>query len=165
MSEKDTIPAKIVAGVLTAVTLLAPLAVFVSVDLFEGNARSNVIAVVWNLIFNSMADPSIYPMIAFNYGYAILRMTFVWQMYRHYRGIVSRRGVLLIGIIAELQMVFFAITTFSYDWIMPSFERSIMIPVPTLLLAGILFLRILPPIESSSDPWDTHPETIEEIDP
>jgi len=163
MSEKDTIPAKTVACVLTAVALLAPLAVHVSVDLLEGDARSSAFSVVWSLVFNSMTNPSIYPMIAFNYGYAILRMAFVWQMYRHYRGIVSRRTVLLTGIIAELQMVFFAITAFSYDWIIPSFERSILIPVPTLLLAGILFLRMLPPVESSRDPWDTHPETIEKI--
>lgn len=144
-----SIDARIVAIVMSAFALFGPLGMSVSSNIYEG-VSVLVIAVAWGMIWEYNI-----PVFVLGGGifvlFGILRLLFVQQMYRCYRLQVTRRHALKWGTFSELQdMILFVQYLFLAG--QPLHLMPIIIPIPLLLIIGLLFLIITPP-QRQSPQW------------
>ncbi len=71
-----------------------------------------------------------------------LRLAFVWQMYKCYKGRTSKRATATVGLLSELQIL----VPFLFMLQGPSTPYlTLVAPVPLLFLAGLLLLITVPP--------------------
>ncbi|MFW9803974.1 MAG: hypothetical protein ACFFFC_15030 [Candidatus Thorarchaeota archaeon] len=145
----ETRKAEIVAGSLVVVVFLAPY--FFSVSSFLGETRLEIHAMTWHVMVLSGIMRVHFDVNAILAGtvFLPLRLIFAYQVYRCYRTYSSRRLTILVGIVAELQViVVYALATVGN----PSTPYTYMYgPIPLLLLIGLVFLYLLPPPQIPSE--------------
>ena len=150
---KWSIDERIIVSVMGALALLAPLGLSVSSDL-SGEFSVQVFAVTWGLLWYFdiplfVLGGSIFTL------FGVLRLLFAYQMYKCYRLQTSRRRAVQWGIASELQnVILFIPYLFLTD--QPLYLVPIMVPIPLLLMIGLLFLFITPPRKHPSQ-W---PQTV-----
>ncbi len=74
--------------------------------------------------------------------YTLLRPVFAYQMVRFYQNKSSKKLTLLVGLCTELEVVVFGILPVL---LVAQPYLELIIPIPFLLLAGILVMRFAPP--------------------
>ncbi len=80
--------------------------------------------------------------------YTLLRPVFAYQMVRFYQGKSSKKLTLLVGLLIELWVIVINFQTVL--WLADS-NLILRLPIPFLLLAGILVMRFVP--QKKSEHW------------
>ncbi len=85
---------------------------------------------------------------------AIMRPIFAYQMSRYYKGRTTRGRTIIVGIISELQMTIITGVVLLYLMTNPVmlFVYMIAVPIPVLLLLGLVFMWTVPVPEIQA-PW------------
>ena len=143
------ISAPIIIGVvLLLIALFAPLAIIVQNDL--DYSVTQIIAITWILNFDYgqvMLGPfnNLFFFFMSMLPLTCLRYLFAYMMVNLYKGKTTRKRVLLVGIASELQFfisllpLLMMLLSSTIDYL------PIIIPIPFLLIIGLLFIRFLPP--------------------
>ena len=101
--------------------------------------------------------------------FMFLRLVFVYQVYKYYLGTTSRKRVLITGILGELQFPLISLLMIPICLLNPSLAVIISIPIPILLVAGLLMLRYIPraqgvsgwtKLDEDKDWWDKEKEDV-----
>ena len=101
--------------------------------------------------------------------FMFLRLVFVYQVYKYYLGTTSRKRVLITGILGELQFPLISLLMIPICLLNPSLAIIISIPIPILLVAGLLMLRNIPraqgvsgwtKLDEDKDWWDKEKEDV-----
>ena len=154
ISESQSIGAKgrkaeVITSVMGIITLLFPAQV-VLLNHPEGEFAAYVMGMLWMTFIGSpipinggsSLPPTMNPSsLLGNLPGAILKFVFVLQMYRFYQGSSSKKTTLLIGIAAELLPILMFLPT-------SIASNQIPIPIPILLLSGLLLIYLSPPISN-----------------
>ena len=98
--------------------------------------------------------------------FMFLRLVFVYQVYKYYLGIASRKRVVTVGILAELQFALISLAIIPFGLSSPGIAAILSIPIPILLIVGLLMLRYIPKPKGTSkwtesdgnDWWDKEKE-------
>ena len=99
--------------------------------------------------------------------FMFLRLVFVYQVYKYYLGTTSRKRVLITGILGELQFPLISLLMVPVCLLNPSLAVIISIPIPVLLIAGLLILHYIPraqgvsgwtALDEDKDWWDKEKE-------
>ena len=95
--------------------------------------------------------------------FMFLRLVFVYQVYKYYLGIASRKRVVTVGILAELQFALISLAIIPFGLSSPGLAAILSIPIPILLIVGLLMLRYIPKpkgisewteLDEDKDWWD-----------
>ena len=86
----------------------------------------------------------------------VLRLLFVYQLYRVYINKTSRSSALIMGLLSELYLIFLNVPSYLVS-IATGSIGGLFIPLPFLLLIGGLILWIVPPFIPST-PWQAEEE-------
>lgn len=101
--------------------------------------------------------------------FMFLRLVFVYQVYKYYLGTTSRKRVLIAGLLGELQFPLISLLMIPICLLNPSLAIIISIPIPILLVAGLLMLRNIPraqgvsgwtKLDEDKDWWDKEKEEV-----
>ena len=84
--------------------------------------------------------------------FTFLRLVFVYQIYRYFCGKATVRNTILIGVLAEIQFPLIGFVMMPFAIGSPSIAVFFAIPVPLLLIIGLIFLRYVP-IPQPIDGW------------
>jgi hypothetical protein len=84
--------------------------------------------------------------------FTFLRLVFVYQIYRYFCGKTTVRNTILIGVLAEIQFPLIGFVMMPFAIGSPSIAVFFAIPVPLLLIIGLIFLRYVP-IPQPIDGW------------
>ncbi|MCK5265317.1 MAG: hypothetical protein KAR03_06885, partial [Candidatus Thorarchaeota archaeon] len=76
--------------------------------------------------------------------FMFFRLVFVYQVYKYYLGTTSRKRVVITGILGELQFPIISLLMIPICLSNPNLAVIISIPIPILLIAGLLMLRYIP---------------------
>ncbi len=133
----------IVAFLMTVVAFLGPFSVIIS------EAYFSITAVAWN------ADVSITGVYFFwmspaqwfmSLPVTFLRFYYVYQMKLLYDGKTTQKRALKFGILSECPPLIFGIVTSLPLLFIPGYLYAFMpIPIPELLLIGLIFMKVIPP--------------------
>ncbi len=83
--------------------------------------------------------------------FMFLRLVFVYQVYKYYLGTTSRKRVVITGILGELQFPLISLLLVPICLLNPGLAVIISIPIPILLIAGLLVLRYIPKPKGTSE--------------
>ncbi|MHA2143058.1 MAG: hypothetical protein ACXADC_11445 [Candidatus Thorarchaeota archaeon] len=94
------------------------------------------------------------PLIMATALFSFMRPVFVYQLSRYYKGRTSRGRTIAVGIISELQMTIITGLVLLYLISSPimAFVYMIAIPIPILLLLGLVFMWTVP-VPEIHVPW------------
>ncbi|MGY5859823.1 MAG: hypothetical protein RTU63_10675 [Candidatus Thorarchaeota archaeon] len=73
-----------------------------------------------------------------------LRLVFVYQIYKFYLHRTTRSSAINYGILGELQFTLISLVIIPFGLVTPSIAVLIPIPLPFLLVTGLLLLRFVP---------------------
>lgn len=139
----------VIALFMTIVTLMVPLGFFTSniIVLFDWYIGPGVYALFWAfgnspyLGFSGFHFFSItFLKLAFTLG--IFNLLYVVQIVRYYQGGVSRRSVILIGVISLVYPTLVALISTAIS--LPIIMVGIVWPIPAQFLVGLIFVLLLP---------------------
>jgi hypothetical protein len=132
--------------------MLTPIFASIEFGLLEGSVRLSLESAVWGLAFFNNLIPPIWIYVGSGFLFAIVRLIFVWSIYKYYQGSSSQRMNLVLGIITDFYLFFFTILFFLQ---MPVYSAFIIVilPIPLMLPARYLVLRMIPPPKQDLD-WD-----------
>lgn len=142
----------------TITTVMLVIAIFgpVSVNIYlEGGLGSNIYltGMTWQIIglnlYNVMFGVAFFLV---SLPFTFLRLVFVYQVYRYFCGLASRRNTILIGVLAEIQFPLIGLIMMPFAIGSPSIAVVLAVPVPLLLIVGVIFLRYVP-IPQPIDGW------------
>ena len=101
--------------------------------------------------------------------FMFFRLVFVYQVYKYYLGTTSRKRVVITGILGELQFPIISLLMIPICLSNPNLAVIISIPIPILLIAGLLMLRYIPKpkgisewteLDEDKDWWDKEKEDV-----
>jgi len=101
--------------------------------------------------------------------FMFFRLVFVYQVYKYYLGTTSRKRVVITGILGELQFPIISLLMIPICLSNPGLAAIISIPIPILLIAGLLMLRFIPKpkcisewtdLDEDKDWWDKENEEV-----
>ncbi len=157
-------PEKQKAIAITVTSLIVALFSPVGLSLIShpyGDFAANLIGMFWTVFVGSpipidgggMVPPTVdptsgilaLPLIA-------LRFLFVFQLYRAYNGQTSRRTAILWGVLSELYLVIINVPSYISSIMTMSID-GLYIPIPILLLVGVLLVWKYPPFVPTT-PWE-----------
>lgn len=101
--------------------------------------------------------------------FMFFRLVFVYQVYKYYLGTTSRKRVVITGILGELQFPIISLLMIPICLSNPNLAVIISIPIPILLIAGLLILRYIPKpkgisewteLDEDKDWWDKEKEDV-----
>ena len=154
-SEKQKTIAVTVTSLLVA--LFSPVGIILISHPY-GDFAAHLVGVFWTIFIGSpipingggMVPPTIDPVSGILVvPLIVLRLLFVLQLYRVYRGQTSKSAALAVGVLSELFLVIINVLRSS-----PTFTTGdLYIPIPILLLVGYFLLWRFPPYITSS--WKT----------
>lgn len=130
---------------ITAVMLLIAILGPVSVNIYpEGGLGPiiNLTGMAWQITGLNLYDAMFG--VTFLLGtlpFMFLRLVFVYQMYRYFCGLATVRNTILVGVLTELQYPLVGFLTMPFAIANPSLAIVFVVPVPLLLIAGLIFLR------------------------
>lgn len=136
-----------VAAVLTFFVFYTPIIFNISSTVYE-DIRFEVLGPVWRLWM--MTDTPLIIGVDFQLLFTFLpivalRFIFVNQTYKCYKGLVTRKKAIIVGIVTELPLIVIIILLYLFSVGLPAHTIPIMAPIPILFLIGLLFLFITPP--------------------
>ncbi len=145
--EQGTLRLAIVGTILSLVALFTPQALSVSfgydVGYYPTRINVYVFAMTWIM---PLWSPSV-PMGGFWFFHmflplSFLRLAFIYQIYRRYRGFTTTPKTIRLGIMAELQ---FSVSMYLLNLFGAGVNLLPPIPIPLLALVAGAFLMIMPP--------------------
>ena len=101
--------------------------------------------------------------------FMFFRLVFVYQVYKYYLGTTSRKRVVITGILGELQFPIISLLMIPICLSNPNLAVIISIPIPILLIAGLLMLHYIPKptgisewteLDEDKDWWDKEKEDV-----
>lgn len=152
---------EVVAIIIGSVAILGPVLSMVA-PATSGEVHVEVFAPVWhllimgNLVFFtpfSQASIFLFPLVFFRLG-------FTHQMYQCYKANVTRARAIAVGILSELPILFLIallwIPAIGTPYIL---DMPTLVPIPHLLLFGLILLYLTPPLEPRQWIEETPPTT------
>ena len=147
-------------GVRTSTILLAVTALVspVSVNIYPHEVSgymSNLMGMTWMMInlnfWDIVIDP---PILLSGFSLTFMRLVFVYQMHRYLLGLTTSKRTIIVGILSELQIVIMILPVFIILSLLGTFELifGLFIPIPVLLLVGLVIMRVVPSNKIES-PW------------
>ncbi|MHA2068250.1 MAG: hypothetical protein ACXABY_28140 [Candidatus Thorarchaeota archaeon] len=130
--------------ILIIVTFLAPYLFRWYIDAFDQVAAYTLYAALW--IYESYSFPNFmnWPWGLINDPIIIaLRLLFVYQVFRYYRGVTSRNAAMFTGLLGEIWAsthLILDLLTFNI-----SLRRGIVVAIPLLFFAGLILMVLIPP--------------------
>lgn len=123
-----------------------------------------LIGMSWQIIGLSLAD-IIFSAIFFLVGlpFMFFRLVFVYQMYKYYRGLTTKKRTILVGILGEIQFPLIGLIIMPFALVNPFLAVIFSLPIPFLLVAGLVILRYVQvpqpidgwkELDKSQDWWD-----------
>jgi hypothetical protein len=94
------------------------------------------------------------------FPFTFFRIVFVYSIYRYYLGKTTKNRVVIFGIISELQLPLIGLALIPLILSSPLMVAMYPIPIPILLIAGLLILRYVPRVKGISD-WTGSDESKE----
>jgi hypothetical protein len=118
---------------------------------------SNLMGMTWMMIHMNFWDIVIDPLILLS-GLALtfMRIVFVYQIHLYLIGRASQKRTIIIGILSELQQIIMILPVYIILSLLGTFElvsSFFFIPIPVLLLVGLVIMRIVPTRKIES-PWE-----------
>ncbi|MCK5264062.1 MAG: hypothetical protein KAR03_00510, partial [Candidatus Thorarchaeota archaeon] len=101
--------------------------------------------------------------------FMFLRLVFVYNIYKYYLGATTRKRVVITGILAELQFALISLAIIPFGLSSPGIAAILSIPIPILLIVGLLMLRYIPKpkgisewteLDEDKDWWDKEKEDV-----
>ncbi len=74
-----------------------------------------------------------------------MKIVFVYQVFKFYYGETTKTRVIIAGIFGEIQLLLIGLATLPFILATPNVGVAFPIPLPILLLTGLLALKFLPP--------------------
>jgi hypothetical protein len=142
----NNLRASIITVTMGIVAIVSPYLFSYRYDSFDGYYVIELLSLTW--IHQSNVLPTIIfhpPLLINNPINTLLRFWFVFEMYRCYMGKSSRRRVVYVGLLSELWQSSIMIYATIF-WGSPIFQLF-FVPIPLLLLVGIVFLTLMKPPE------------------
>jgi hypothetical protein len=104
-----------------------------------------IIGMSWQLILS----PYVSFMIDFTFllvylPFTFFRIVFIYYIYKYYHGKTTRTRVIIAGILGELQLPLIGLALIPIILSNPVLTVMLSIPIPILLIVGLLILRIVP---------------------
>ncbi|MFW9794037.1 MAG: hypothetical protein ACFFEE_07040 [Candidatus Thorarchaeota archaeon] len=119
---------------------------------------------IGNVMFSSIFFLIILP-------FTFFRMVYVYLIYRYFLGLTTRKRAVITGILGEIQFPLFGLSFIPLGLLDPMIAVVFSIPVPTLLIAGLLlmqYIEVPQPIDGwkeldeSQDWWDEEMKSVSE---
>ncbi len=111
----------------------------------------SVTALFWGLRFLSNTIPRLSIVIHLQLIYSLLvlgwlKLYYIYQMYKCYKGQVTKKRAVVTGIVSELQLLVWYVLAFLESLGSPASQSIFIVaPIPVLLLCGQLILFMKPP--------------------
>jgi hypothetical protein len=139
-----------VALALTIVMLIMPYSFGVSLVEAIDEWWIDVVGVFWSLRYLSNTTPPLMIGIQMQLIYSFLvfgwlKVYYIYQMYKCYKGQLTKKRVVLIGVVSELQLLVWYVHAILVSLGTPFQGIFILAPIPVLLLCGQLILFMKPP--------------------
>jgi hypothetical protein len=102
-----------------------------------------------------------------------LKLVFVYQIYKFYLYRTTMKRAITYGILGELQFTLISLAIVPFGLMMPNVAVLIPIPIPFLLVTGLLLLRFIPQaekkvgwveLEDEKEWWEKENEEIKDSD-
>jgi len=140
--------AKIIATIMGTVALVSPFVFNYYYDVSDGIFVIDMYSLIW--VHDSNANPAIFfylPLLVNNPVNTLLRFWFVFTMYRCYVGKSSRRKAIYAGLISETWQLIMMVSNILMSLGFSYLPGLFYVPIPLLLLAGLLILLFVKPPE------------------
>jgi hypothetical protein len=115
----------------------------------------NLTGMTWTMINMNFWDIVIDPVI-FIVGlpFTCLRLVFVYQIHRYLLGRTTRKRTIIIGILSELQLLLMTLPIITILLLLGNTDivSGFFIPIPVLLLVGLVIIRVVP-VSAIESPW------------
>lgn len=151
VEHEDTLKPGIVAVALTIVMLTMPYSFGLSLFYALDEWWISVTALFWGLRFLSNTFPPLTIGIHLQLIYSLLvlgwlKLYYIYQMYKCYKGQVTKRRAVVTGIVSELQLLVWYVPALLESLGSPASQSIFIVaPIPVLLLCGQLILFMKPP--------------------
>jgi hypothetical protein len=152
----------IIALLMLILTFLFPTSIII-LSHPENEFAAYIIAATWMIFLGSpiptngggsSMPPTVNPYNLFqNFPITIVRLIFVFLMYRYFQGKTSKTYVFLIGIISEIVPIWLSLPTI----ISPT---QLLIPLPILFPVGLILIYAIKP-DKVLGPWEGKNESTE----
>ena len=157
---KDRLILILIYTVIVVVAIVAPFSFDYFFATYDNVYVYRIFSLIWWHNSNTLPIIVFHPFAIINNALSsILRFWFVFEIFRAYQGIESRKKPILVGVIAEVWqlclMIFFNVFFFSLPH---SYFAIYMVPIPLLLVTGLIFLFVVPPPKPAGL-WDEDIET------
>jgi hypothetical protein len=83
--------------------------------------------------------------------FMFLRLVLVYYVFKYYLGTTERQRVLIIGVLSEMILPVIGLLIIPIGMTDPYIAVMLSIPIPILLFAGFLVMKLIPRPQSSSD--------------
>jgi len=151
-SNKQRLSFGLIGGIMAIVAVFSPLVL--SINSSEWDTSIMIVAMTWQGNISSWGSYfyfDLYGLFA-SLPFTFLRLAFLVLMIRLYQGKTTKKRTLIVGILSELQLVILFYGAMIISILLSPYPPSylqIMIPVPLLLLTGILIMHFDPPKEGT----------------
>jgi len=166
-SDNDKRKAMIISAIALVIALVAPVGMTL-IEHPHGEFAAHLSGVLWTIFIGSiipvdggggMVPPTTNPSAGLlGLPLIVLRLFFVYQLYRAYINKTTRNSALIWGVLSELYLVFMNLPSYLVT-IATGSIGGLFIPLPFLLLFGGLILWILPPFVPST-PWQSSEQIV-----
>lgn len=152
MAASDTNTPTFVVYVLAIYALLAPMLLFIEINVIEGSVQIGLEAGIWGVTIYSNTIPPIFFHISSGILFAFLRFVFVWSMFRNYQGLSTRRTTLILGVLADFYLGALILPSLFLGSVASPYIMY-LIPLPLMLPARYLVYRMIP-LKVPDKVWD-----------
>lgn len=144
----DTSKMKIAPPYITLILLVVALFAPAYLGIYIQNDESlyfNLFGMTYQISVLNLSD-AFFGVIFFLFGglFMCLKLVFVYQIYKFYLHRTTRSSVVNWGILSELQFTLISLAILPFGLVTPSIAVLIPIPIPILLITGLLLLRFVP---------------------
>ncbi|MHA1960500.1 MAG: hypothetical protein ACW99U_09725 [Candidatus Thorarchaeota archaeon] len=157
--DEDPSLKRVIARVAPAVLLIIAMTAPVSINVYLNPERLPLVYVMglwWMSIGLSLTDVLIEPMLLLGgIPLAIPRLAFVYMVHRFLMGQTTSKRVVLVGLLSELPIPILALIADLFQLLNASQEFMVFIPMPFLLIVGLLIIWFIPPLPREKS-WIEH---------
>ena len=139
------------------ITLLFIIAFFApfNINIYPSDGFYSSIQIVgmsWQLTLTPYVDFMIDVAFLLMYlPFTFFRIAFVYAIYKYYHGKTTRTRVIIVGLLGELQLPLIGLAIIPIIISNPYLTLMFSIPIPILLIVGLLILKVVPrPLTDSS---------------
>lgn len=129
-----------ITTIMLIIALLGPVSVNFYPSILRGHSVY-ICGMTWQTIgfdLSSLMFGALFLIVSLPFMF--LRLVFVYQIYKYYQGLVTRKRTFIVGVLSEIQfpLLNFFIAPFAIG--SPSFVVFLAIPIPLLLIIGLAIL-------------------------